>query len=84
HERLVLKRGLLKGSPLLTWVSAAVQNFVFQPKTVIVNLLNEQGSPMVTWTFDGAYPVAAKMSGLNAQENAAFFETIELVYNYFT
>lgn len=84
YEKLVLKRGLLKGSPLITWVSDAIQNFIFKPKTVLVKLLDENGAVLVTWTFVNAYPVAAKMANLNAQENAVFTESIELAYNYFT
>lgn len=84
YEKLILKRGLLKGSPLITWVSDAIQNFVFKPKTVSVKLLDENGAVLVTWTFTNAYPVAAKMSNLNAQENVVFTESIELAYNYFT
>jgi phage tail-like protein len=84
YERLVLKRGLVTSSPLIIWVSKAVQYFLFTPKTVSVNLLDANGDVLVTWTFTGAYPVAAKMSNLNAQENSVFFETIELAYSYFT
>jgi len=37
YENLVLKRGLLKGSPLIDWVRKSVEQFKFEPKMVLVN-----------------------------------------------
>lgn len=84
HQNLILKRGMVKGSPLITWIKNAIEQFTFSPKTVIVKLLDETGAPLVSWTFDNAYPVAAKISDFKAQENSIVIETFELAYNYFT
>lgn len=83
YSNLVLKRGLLVGSPFMTWINKAVQNFTFEPKRVHVLLMNENGEPLVNWTFYNAYPVAVHVSDLNATENSYAIETLELAYDYY-
>ncbi len=83
YENLVLKRGLLHGSSLYTWVNNAVRLFAFSPKTVQVSLMNELGSELVTWSFSNAYPVGVKISEFKSTDNTIVIETLELAYNYF-
>ena len=83
YENLVLKRGMLVGSPLINWVRDGIEQFKFTPKLVVVSLLNENAQPLATWNFINAYPVAFKISEFKAQENAIVLETLELAYNYF-
>ncbi len=83
YDNLVLKRGLMKGSDLINWVTNAVTNFKFEPTIVIVRLLNENNDPTVKWTLSNAYPVGIKISQFNAKENSIVFETLELAYDYF-
>ena len=84
YNNLVLKRGLVPLSPLMTWIKKAVEEFKFQPKMVIVSLLDVKGIAQVYWTFHNAYPVAVKVTDLNAQDGKVLIETLELSYNYFT
>ncbi len=84
YENLVLKRGLMKGSDLMTWVNKAVNNFEFTPEKIQIRLLDENNKPTVGWSVVNAYPVAVKISEFKAQENAIVFETLELAYEYFT
>lgn len=84
YENLVLKRGMLLGSPLITWARNALELFEFTPKIVNLNLLDETGAPISTWRFSNAYPVAIKVSDFKAQENALVVETLELAFDYFT
>lgn len=83
YDNLTLKRGLLHGSSLLTWINNAVRNFTFAPKSVDVALLNELGQELVVWTFANAYPVSFKMSEFISQDNSIVVESLELAYNYF-
>ena len=83
YSNLVLKRGLLVGSPFMTWINKAVQNFTFEPKMVNVMLMNEKGDALVNWAFHNAYPVAVKVSDLNSTENKYAIETLELAYDYY-
>lgn len=83
YSNLILKRGLLVGTPFMSWINKAVQNFTFEPKMVNVMLMNEKGEPLVNWTFHNAYPVSVKVSDLNSTENKYAIETLELAYDYF-
>jgi phage tail-like protein len=82
YGNLVLRRGILLGSPLMDWVKKALEQFTFTPKDVLVNLLNEQAQPIATWKFIKAIPVSIKISDFKAQENAIAVEIFELSYNY--
>ena len=84
YDNLVLKRGMILSSGLITWARKAVENFTFTPTSVVVSLLDETRSPLATWSFVNAYPVSLKISDLKAQENAIVCESIELAYDYFT
>lgn len=84
YENLVLKRGMLLGSPLITWAMNSITLFSFTPKIVNINLLDETGAPLSSWRFMNAYPVALKISDFKAQENSLVVETLELSYTYFT
>ncbi|BAV05981.1 hypothetical protein FLA_1996 [Filimonas lacunae] len=84
YDNLVLKRGLLVGSPLTTWVFDALQNFLIDPQPVQVRLIDEQKKPIVTWSIKNAYPVAIKTDPFRAMDNALAIESLELAYTYFT
>jgi phage tail-like protein len=83
YSNLVLKRGLIKGSPLMTWINKAVQNFIFEPKRIQVNLLNEKGTPSINWSFYNAYPVSVKVSDLNSRDEKYVIETLEFAFDYY-
>lgn len=84
YENLILKRGMLIGSPLISWARSSFELFTFSPKIVNLNLLDETGAPISTWRFINTYPVSLKVSDLKAQENAIVVETLELCFDYFT
>lgn len=83
YENLVLKRGLLVESELIEWFKDAVENFIFKPITVTVNLLNENHQPLESWQFINAYPTKWNIEGLDAEANGIVAETIELSFQYF-
>lgn len=80
---LVLKRGLLVNSKIVQWCKAAIEELDIQPITVIVSLLNEQGTPLLTYNFVNAWPKKWSVSDFNAQESKIVIETLELTYQYF-
>lgn len=84
YENLVLKRGILLSSDLIDWARDAVEQFTIKTKTVVVSLLDEKQSPLASWTFVNAYPIALKVTDFKAQENAIACETLELAYENFT
>jgi len=83
---LILKRGMAPAnSVFMQWctdiIGSAFANTI-KPKTVIVNLLTENGKPTMAWKFYNAYPVTYKISDLHSQKNELVIEMIELAYNY--
>jgi phage tail-like protein len=83
YPNLVLKRGMLTGSELCTWIKNAVENFKFKPVNLTVNLLDEKHDPVAAWYVVNAYPVKWNISNFNAEENKVVIETIELKYQYY-
>jgi phage tail-like protein len=84
YDNLVLKRGMLLSSDLIDWARDAIEKFTIKTKTVVVNLLDENQSPLASWTFANAYPIALKITDFKAQENSIACESIELAYENFT
>lgn len=84
YDNLVLKRGMLLSSDLIDWARDAVENFTFKTKTVVVSILDENRTPLASWSFANAYPVGLKITDLKAQENAIVCESIEIAYENFT
>lgn len=83
YETLVLKRGMLTGSDLIVWARAAVEQFKFSTKTVVISLLNENGAPLASWNIVNAWPVALKISEFKAQDSTVAVETLELAFDFF-
>ena len=83
YGNLVLRRGMLTGSPLIRWVQTSINLFSFKPVAVVVSLMNANRGLVASWQFVNAYPVALKMSEFKAQENTIALETLELCYDYF-
>lgn len=83
YDKLVLKRGMLIGSQLLLWFTAAIHLFKFQPTGITVFLLNPDHEPLAAWHFVNAYPVSWKVDELDSKKNEVLAETIEFAYQYF-
>ena len=86
-SNLVLKRGLVpKNSELIGWCMKTLGgglSQVIETKTIIVNLLDENGNPIQSWSFANAWPVKWSASDLNSMNNEIVIETLEFSYSYF-
>ena len=86
-KNLVLKRAIVPtGSKLITWCSNMLDAGLataIQTQDVSVDLLDNEGTVLMKWTFYNAYPVNYAVSDLKSQESEILIETIELTYNYF-
>ncbi len=80
---LDLKRGMLLDSGLISWFKDAIENFRFTPINVLVHLLDQEHQPLVTWSFEKAYPKAWTVSGMNASQSGIMVDEIKLSYQYF-
>ena len=83
YDNLTLKRGLLVGSELIGWFKDSVELFRFDPRNVMVTLLNQDHEPLESWFFIQAYPVKWTIGNFDAQQNEVVIETIELSFQYF-
>jgi phage tail-like protein len=82
---LVLKRGLIKNSALLKeWCNNAFLSLDFKPVDLTITLLNEEHTPLITWSVKHAFPKKWSLTDLNAEQNALAIETFELNYHYFS
>jgi phage tail-like protein len=84
YPDLVLKRGLLADSKVVDWARACIEDYVIEPKSIDVKLLNEAHEPLVTWHVANAYPIKWSVSDFNAINNAIVVETMQLFYQFFT
>lgn len=83
YGNLVLKRGLFKASKAVDWCKKAFNEFTFQPKSVMVMLLDENNDTLMQWNFTHAYPVKWVVSEFKAQDGTLVIETLELAYDQF-
>lgn len=83
YSNIVLKRGMVTDSAIIDWCKNAIENFMFEPHDVLINLLNEKGEPLAVWQVINAYPVKWSISDFNAEEGSIVIETIELAYQYY-
>lgn len=84
YDNLVLKRGLVRDSKITEWCKKAIENLHFEPKNLLVTLLNEEHQELCSWNIVHAYPVQWSFAGLNAERGEILIETLELNYHYFT
>ncbi len=83
YSDLVLKRGLSSNSELIRWCTDTFENFLIRPKNLFIDLLNENGDPLLTWYIDHAWPKKWSVSDLNAENSELAIETLELHYRFF-
>jgi phage tail-like protein len=63
---LVAKRGVVRGSAMITWIKTSLFTFTFVPQPIIVTLWGDNRVPEVVWTFLNAYPVSLSTSNLDS------------------
>lgn len=84
HPNLVLKRGIAGlGSPLVAWCKEVLEGDLakpVEPQSLTVSLLDEEGSPLRSWSFTGAFPVKWDVEAFSSTKNEVAVESIELAY----
>lgn len=87
NANLVLKRGLITDSNLRKWVKKGVNELLFTPLTVTIQLLGaptEEGvTPQVlmNWTAHNVWPVKWDVARFDSQTNELVVESIELAFS---
>lgn len=84
HSNLVLKRGYVtEASSLAQWADQTVGSSLgtpIQTQVLTVSLLGPDGQPLVTWTFQNAWPVKWEVGTFDSQNNGILTETLEVAY----
>jgi phage tail-like protein len=84
HPRLTLRRGIADGqSQLVQWCRSVLEGGLAQPiepKDMTLSLLDENGNPLRSWSFVGAYPCNWTVDTFRADKSAVAIEKIELAY----
>jgi len=83
YGNLILKRGMVIGSPLNIEFKEAMSIMKFSPSRVLVMLLDRQDTPIASWLFLNTYPVKWEVSNLDATQNQVAIDTMELAYTKF-
>lgn len=90
YDDLVLKRGRVSRlSPLTTWFQASLGSGFLAPvipQPIVINLLDENRIPTMSWFIVKAFPTALEYSPLNSNasgESALLIETLKLSYTSF-
>ncbi|HVU55783.1 MAG TPA: phage tail protein [Puia sp.] len=84
YPNLVLKRGLIKDSSLITWCLNTFQHLAIRPVDIEVKLLNEKHEPLLTWAVKQAWPKKWNVDDLSAMDSKVLIESLELRYQFFT
>lgn len=86
HQNLILKRGIMKaGGELAQWCKVCVESGLStatKTKTLTLALIrgDDELKPLITWTFNEAWPVQWKVSDINAKSSEVATEMLEISY----
>lgn len=79
-SNITLKRGSVAGdSDFYKWVNTINLNQA-ERRDVIISLLNETHSPVLSWKAKNTFPVKLQASDLKADGNEVAIETLELAH----
>ncbi len=81
---VTLKKGVfVKDNNFFTWFDAIKMNTI-KRETVTIQLLDETGAPVMTWTLSNAWPVKISGTDLKSDANEVAVETLELAHEGIT
>jgi len=81
---VTLKKGIFtKDNNFFKWYSAIKMNTI-RRENVTIQLLDEQGSPAMTWTLTNAWPTKITGTDLKSDANEVAVESMELAHEGIT
>ena len=79
-SNVTLKKGVfVKDNQFFDWYSTVKMNTV-KRVTITIKLLDEEGSPTMTWTLQNAWPTKVTGTDLKSDGNEIAIETIEIAH----
>jgi phage tail-like protein len=83
HGNVTLKKGVYAGDDAFWEWFSDVQTNPERREQVIIQLLDEEENPVVTWTVNNAFPVKVTGPDLKSDANEIAIESIELAHEGF-
>ncbi|MEL6863530.1 MAG: phage tail protein [Bacteroidota bacterium] len=79
---VTMKRGVFVGDTTYwDWYNQIKLNTIEKGRqTVVIQLLNENGKPTMSWTLNNAWPTKITSTDLKSDGNEAAIDTIEIAY----
>ncbi|MEP0266731.1 phage tail protein [Dokdonia sp.] len=79
-SNITLKRGSFAGdNEYFDWFNSIQLNTV-ERRTITISLLNEEGTPAITWKINKAFPIKVQSTDLKAEGNEVAVESIEIAH----
>lgn len=84
YGNITLKKAVMKSdSAFFDWFNQTKLNKP-ERRDIIINLLDEERDPVMTWKVTGAWITKITSPDLGADKNEVAFETIDIAHNGFT
>ena len=81
---VTMRKGIfVNDSKFWTWYNEIKMNTIAR-RTVVINLLDENGSPKMTWTLNNAWPTKITGTDLKSEGNEVAVESVEIAYETLT
>jgi phage tail-like protein len=77
---VTIKKGVFtKDSLFWTWFEEAKLN-VIKRRTLVIQLLDQDSGPKMTWTLTNAWPIKVSGTDLKSDSNEVAIESVEIAY----
>jgi phage tail-like protein len=77
---VTMRKGIfVTDAKLWTWYNEIKMNTI-KRRTVVINLLDEQGNPKMVWTLNNAWPTKITGTDLKSEGNEVAVESVEIAY----
>lgn len=80
YSNIALKRGTIQGdTDFYRWINMTNMT-VAERRDIVISLLNETHTPVMTWKAKNSFPVKVQASDLKSDGNEVAIETLELAH----
>lgn len=80
YSNITLKRGTIQGdTEFYRWINMTNMT-VAERRDIVISLLNETHTPVMTWKAKNSFPVKVQASDLKSDGNEVAIETLELAH----
>jgi phage tail-like protein len=80
YPNVVFKKGMFRDDTAAWDLYHSIRMNTFKREIVVINLLDEAGAPVMTWTLNNCFPVKMTFTDMKADANESAIETLEMAY----